>query len=84
MVSSVPVGSREIRQRQYRLERNNRYYTIGVFLMTIHPCVEGRFFAKEFVFDNSGNNGRLLFGNEAPVSGKTTLTHVIESMDETE
>ena len=52
--------------------------------MTIRPCVEGRFFAKEFVFDNSGNNGRLLFGNEAPVSGKTTLTHVIESMDETE
>ena len=59
-------------------------YSLGVFVMTVRPRVEGRFFAKEFVFDSSGHNGRVLFSREPPEPGRTSLAHVMESMNETE
>lgn len=69
---------------QHYLEKRREKYTLGVFLMTVRPRVEGRFFVKEFVFDSSGYNGLVLFSCDPPEPGKTSLVHVMESMNETE
>lgn len=82
--SSMPVGSLDFRNLQTLREKRKEKYTLGVFLMTVRPRVEGRFFVKEFVFDSSGHNGRVLFSCDPPEPGKTSLAHVMESMNETE
>lgn len=84
LYSSMPVGSLDFRNLQTLREKRKEKYTLGVFLMTVRPRVEGRFFVKEFVFDSSGHNGRVLFGCDPPEPGKTSLAHVMESMNETD
>lgn len=58
-------------------------YYFGCYLVAIRPYKEGRFFKKEYVFDKTENNGKLIF-KPGIFQNNCYLTHVTELMNETE